>query len=436
MTERPRQRDDRGLSPVVGTALLVAIVVLLVGVASVVLFGAAETQPPAPEASLTLEPIDGSDDYRLHFHSGEDIDGDRVRIRGIDDPDTLDGSTLTAGEAVQVSPTRDTVRVVWLEDAADGASYTLQTFDIDPDASGSSGSGSVATFPDGSSFTAPSDDIVQINGDGGSVTTIHDSGTVEIIGSPTADVTGDGSADLPFVTDSETVRVLTPDGAVQTVTTSSDIPGSIEASKTRIAVGSWDGSPTSVFFANQNHGKIYRATPAGSPQVAVDLSGGSQNGVQAISGFGDLDADGTDELVYADASQTLRYVQPDGSVVSTSLSVGSSDGIGTGSVGTLDGYPGDVATAVDGGNYLVVLSDSGTDKLTSSDVAGSKAPQAAKAPVTLADVDGDGANELVYVGSDSGKVKFLDGFGGTLEIEYLHDSSGDRIDATTDAGTT
>jgi len=440
MSERSRQHTSRGLSPVVGTTLLVAIVVLLVGVTSVVIFGAAETQPPAPEASLSLEPIDGSDDYRLHFHSGETLDGDQVKIQGIDDPDTLDGSTLTAGESVTVSPARESIRVVWLEDAADGASYTLRTFDVDladsDDGGGSGNGGSLATFSTGGVFTAPSDDIVQISGDGGSVTRIHDSASVEILGSPTADVTGDGSADLPFVTDSETVKILTADGDVQTVATSSDISGSIEASKTSVAVGRWDGSPTSVFFADQNHGKIYRATPSGSPQVAVDLSGGSQNGVQAISGFGDLDADGTDELVYADASQTLRYVQPDGSVVSTSLSLGSNNGIGTGSIGTLDGYPGDVATAVDGGNYLVVVSDAGTDKITSSDVAGSEAPQAAKAPTALADVDGDGANELVYVGSDNGKAKFLDGFGGTLEIEYLHDSSGDRIDATTDTGTT
>lgn len=443
MSERPRQPGSRALSPVVGTTLLLGIVVLLVGVTSVVLFGAAETQPPAPEVSLSLDPIDGSDDYRLHFHSGETLDGDRVRIQGVVDPDALDGSTFAAGESIQVSPTRDTVRVVWLEDTADGASYTLQTFAVDPDgASDSDGGdtggngGSVATFPTGGVFTAPGDDIVEISGDGGSVSTIHDSASVEILGSPAADVTGDGSADLPFVTDSETVEILTADGDVETVATSSDIPGSIETSKTRVAVGSWDGSPTSVFFVDQNHGKIYRATPSGSPQVAVDLSGGSQNGVQAISGFADLDDDGTDELIYADASQTLRYVQPDGSAVSTSLSLGSNNGIGAGSVGTLAGYSGDVATAVDGGNYLVVVSDSGTDKLTSSDVAGSEAPQAAKAPTTLADVDGDGATELVYVGSDGGKMKFVDEFGSTPTIEFLHDSAGDRIDATTDTGTT
>jgi hypothetical protein len=45
---------------------------------------------------------------------------------------------------------------------------------------------------------------------------------------------------------------------------------------------------------NETHDTLYRVTASGSP-VAVATSG---NGVQAVSGIGDVEGDGDDEIVY------------------------------------------------------------------------------------------------------------------------------------------
>lgn len=418
---------ERGLSPVVGGALLLAITVLLVSVSAVLVFGLAEDKPPAPTANFELE-HDGGGQYVLEMTDGETIDGDRLSLVGATNPDTLAGEEVVAGEQYRVTPDSETVRIVWRQATdSDPVTYTLRTFDIEGPLSGGGGG-----FDAGTLFTGSSGDIVSINGDGGSVSTIHSSGTVEALGSPTADVTGSGGDDLPFVTSGEAVKVIDATGSVTTVADSSDIPGSVARDKTRLAAGAWNGSPNSVFFVNQNNDRIYRSTPGGSTQEVATPG----DGAQAIAGPTDVDADGDDELVFADASQTIQYVEPGGTVVDTGQSLGSSTGIGAGSLGTLAGYSGSVAVSVDGGNYLTVVNATNNDVLSGARVSGSD-PQAAKSPVTVADVDDDGANELVYVDSAGGTLKYIDGFGtGTLTKQFLRDEDGDKIDGSAATGVT
>ena len=425
---RARQRERRGLSPVVGTTLLVAIVVVLVSLSAVLIFGATDTKPPAPEASLQLEPLEGSDDYVLRMHSGERIDGDQLRIQGIATPDVLAGSELTAGRSVRVDPSRETVRVVWSEDAADGVTYTLQTFDVDPGTGRSPLSN--GGFPDGALFTGRDGDVIQITGDGGTVSTLLDAGTVEGLGSRGEDVSGDGNAELPFVTSNGNVNVVDEDGDVITVADSSSIPGNVAQQKTRLAVTSWQGSPPAVFFVNQNHDTVYRATPSGSPTVVATPG----DGAQSIVGTGDIDGDGTDELVFGDASQTLRYLEPGGSVRTTGVSTGSNNGIGTGTLADFDGDGQTHVAVVDGGNDILLVDDGGGETVTSGDVSGTSAPQAKKAPTAAADVDGDDRPELVYVGNANGDLKYLDDIGGTIEIEFLRNRDGDKIDGSGETG--
>lgn len=422
--------DERALSPVVGTALLLAITVLLVSVSAVLIFGATEEKPAAPTANLELESVEGSDDYMLEMTAGDTIDGDRITLRGVEDADALAGGSLVAGTRLRVTPTNDTIRVIWTEDAGDPVTYTLQTFDVEQNDSASGGDDG---FEDGSVFTGRGGDIISIEGDGGSTSTLVSSGTVEGIGSPDADVTGDGSEDLPFVTDdgsSQEIKLVDVDGNVTKAADSSDVNGDIRTSKTALAVGSWDGSPTSVFFTNASSPKtIYRSTPSGSA-TEVATPG---DGAQAIAGTADIDDDGDEELVFADGSQTIQYIEPSGTVVDTTQSLGSSTGIGSGSVGTLDGYSGDVASGVNGGNYVYVVNGSSNDEISGSRVSGGD-PRAKQSPTSIADVDDDGDNELVYVGNANGKIKYLDNFGGTLTKTFLRDDSGNKIDGSSDTG--
>ena len=414
---------ERGVSPVVGGVLMLGIVVLLVGVSSVFVFQLTEEQTPAPETAFDLERTD-SGGYELVHEAGPEIDGDRVTLRGVADPDVLHGRTLAAGQSVVVFPQEETLRIVWTESEGEPSSYILSRFDI---------SETVASgrFPGGTIFTGNASGITTIAGDGGNVSVVPNTTGIEAIGPPNADVTGDGAPGVPYVNSSGAVKLVDARGDVTTVATSSAVPDVTE-DKTRLATGSWKGSPPSVFFVNDTSpSAIYRSTPSSGATVVAAPG----DGANAVMGPGDIDGDGADELVFADASQTVQYVEPSGTVVDTTVTLGSSTGIGAGTMADFDGDGAVRVASVDGGNDIVLTDDSGGDTVTSSDVSGGSAPSAQKATAAAADVDGDGSPELVYVGASGGDIKYLDDIGsGTIDIEFLNDADGDKIDGYAQTG--
>ena len=419
---------DRAISPVVGTALFLAIVLVLVAVSSAFVLGLTEKQQPAPQARLALEPVQSSDQYRLVHESGDPVDGGRVTIRGIEDPDTLAGTTLTAGDEIRVTPTRQRVRLVWAEQQRDPSSYILATFEATVSASSSSSSGSV---PDSVVFTGRSNGLLRISGDGGSTSLLSTNAAPAALG-PASDVDSDGTTEVPYVDGSGNVRLVTPGGSERVLVDSSDV-GAVEQSKTRLAVGTWNGSVQSVFFAADSD-KIYRAAPGGSPTEVATLG----NSVDGVVGPADIDGDSTAELVFVDGSQTIRYLEDDGTTgTADGLTAGSSTGVGGGSVADYDGDGATEVAVVNGGNDIYIADASGSDKVESGDVDGSSAPDARQSPPTAADVDGDDSPELVYLGNDDGKLKYLDSIGGTgdIDIEFLTDTSG-RIDGDVATGVT
>ena len=411
--------DTRGISPVVGTMLLVGIVILLsIGVAALA-FGLSEPVETAPTA--TLEMTAGDCQYELRHTAGDPVDGDRTELVGVEDPDALAGRTLTAGDSVQLEPTADQVELVYESSDLNGDSV-VERFDIDTDAIG--GGGCKATL-----YTATGGSIDSIAGDGSPVTTLSATADARALGPADVDLTGDGTDDPAFVEGGDAVVVTNATNGTTTLADDGDVPGAIEGSKTRLAVGSWDGSPRSVFFVNENQDTLYRVTPSGSP-VAVATPG---NGVQAVSGIGDVDGDGEDELVFADASQQLRYLEPDGSTATLEDSqTGSNVGIGAGAVTDLDGDGVASVVAVDGNNDVKLTGVSTADGGEGATVI--TAADAEKSPPTVADVDDDGDDEIVYVGLANGKVKYVDDVNGSNDVAYLHDDGGDRIDGSAGTG--
>jgi flagellin-like protein len=416
------RRSDRGLSPVVGTLLLVAVVVALASLSAVMVFGLIDQRPTAPQTSLDLVPGETAGTYDLVHRSGDVLEGDQVRIHGVVSRGALSGAEFAAGESVSLSPIRETVRIVWTEDAADPTTYTLATFDVTE----IKPVGAIGGFG-ASVFTSDGSDLVTVEGDGGAVERVGVGSTIRALGTPGADVTGDGTIDMPFVDGGGDVSVVDPDGDVTTVAADADVGGSIGADKTRLVTGSWDGSPASVFFVDQSHDTIYRATPSGSP-IAVASPG---DGAQAITGIGDVDGDDTDELVFADASQQLRYLEPDGTVQNVNNGqTGSNNGIGAGTLVDLDGDGTPAIVAIDGSNDLKINrepSGGGTTIVTAVD--------AAKAPPTAADVDGDGDDEAVYVDASSGDLRYVDDVGGSNAIRTLADDTGSAVAGSDETGT-
>lgn len=412
------QRDDRGLSPVIGAVLLVAIAIALVSLTAVMIFGTTDETPPAPTSKFEVTQADG--EYVLEVTAGDTIDGDRVTIQGLEDPNVLAGREFAPGDSVKIAPTERTIEIIWEEQAEDGVSYELQTFAVEPRSP-------IVPFPTGTVFTGTGSEIVQIAGDGGAVRTLYDDATVYGLGAAGTAVS-DG-ATVPYVADDETVGIVDVDGEATEVADSGDISGSIATNETRLAVDRWDGS-AGVFFVDQNHDTIYRATPSTAPVVVATPS----NGAQSVLGTGDIDSDGDDELVFGDGSQTVRSLESDGSISTTGVTSGSNNGIGTGSLADFDGDGATEVGVVDGGNDIQFVDATGGEPVTASDVSGGSAPDAKKAPTAAADVDGDFETELVYVGADNSKLRYLDNLGGTIDIEYLEDEDGNRINGSDETG--
>jgi flagellin-like protein len=120
---------ERGLSPVVGAVLLVAIATILAGLGAAVAFELTDRKEPAPEVILDLEGTDAPVAHALAVDSGEALRGENVELRGVADESGFSGR-LAAGESVTVYPVADTVRVVWFGEY--GTSYVLARFDPDP----------------------------------------------------------------------------------------------------------------------------------------------------------------------------------------------------------------------------------------------------------------------------------------------------------------
>jgi len=131
----------------------------------------------------------------------------------------------------------------------------------------------------------------------------------------TADIVGDSAVDIPYLTKQGKNRVY-----ATTVGESSDtqIPKQnsakpkIDPNKpTRIAVGEWQPADLSgkLILAESNQGNIAGIDADGNAEVIARPG----NGCSAVMGVADVDDDGSDEIIFFDGSQEIRYLNQDGS---------------------------------------------------------------------------------------------------------------------------
>lgn len=406
---------ERGISPVIGAVLTVIVVTLLAAVTSAMVFGLFEETEAPPQAELDVQSIECG--YALVHETGDPIGGEQVEIRGVEETDALADEQLTAGDRQQLEPTDDEITIIW--EGAGGDTHRVATFEVN-----TTTTGDYWVCGGGTIYTAESGSVDSIAGDNGTTTSLSATTDAAALGPASRDLTGDGRDDIPFATSSGRILLTNSSNETTLIANDSDIPGNIEYAKTRLGVGTWNGSGTSVFFANQNHDTLYRVTPDGTPQTVATPG----NGVQAVSGIGDIDGDGTDELVFADGSQDLRYLEPNGSIEKLdNFGTGQNNGIGAGSLADFDG---------DGNESVVFVDGSNDVKLTGEGTITFSGTEAKKASPTATDVDGDDADEIVYVGNANGNVKYIDDVGGGNDIKYLTDDDGNRIDGSDNTGVT
>ena len=122
--------DERGVSPVIGVILMVAITVILAAVIGTFVLGLGDNVNSTPQASWDFE-YNGTDVTVTHS-GGDTIDGDRLSVSGAASDDTIfDGETVTAGSSATVTGPNsgETLRIVYTTEGED-SSNVIATYEV------------------------------------------------------------------------------------------------------------------------------------------------------------------------------------------------------------------------------------------------------------------------------------------------------------------
>ena len=226
------------------------------------------------------------------------------------------------------------------------------------------------------------------------------------------DLDDDGKDEIPYVRKSnQKIEMIDTDGEKKELVPSGADEGVPAADKTRLSTGTWNGQK-SVFYANEDHEAIYRVSWDGGSPTDPKLVYSPDDGAQAILGIDDINGDDGKELVFADASQAVRYIEEsagttkelddggDGSELENG-GIGSNEGIGSGGLVDFDGDGTGTKSAVfiNGSNNLRIVDDDGTDRTIILDDGSDDG--AAKTPPTAIDLDGDDDLEIAYLREES-----------------------------------
>jgi FlaG/FlaF family flagellin (archaellin)/cytoskeletal protein CcmA (bactofilin family) len=125
---RAEPADGRGISPVIGIAVLVVIVTILSATVGYVALGLADETDPQPNVALELKQTENNVTFVLRHRGGETLTGNKTALRGVGDEEALYGEEFGAGDEVEVVPVEEEVRLVWFGENTD---HVVQTFDVD-----------------------------------------------------------------------------------------------------------------------------------------------------------------------------------------------------------------------------------------------------------------------------------------------------------------
>jgi len=100
-------QNKRGVSPVIGVILMVAITVILAAVIAVFVLGVGDSiNDPAPNADFDTEYNTTGENVTITHNGGETVDVARLSVldeSGSELPDDLSGEELSAGDAFEVN---------------------------------------------------------------------------------------------------------------------------------------------------------------------------------------------------------------------------------------------------------------------------------------------------------------------------------------------
>jgi len=204
---------------------------------------------------------------------------------------------------------------------------------------------------------------------------------------------------------------------------------------TLLGVGSFNGSPVSIFYAGRGSGGIYCVHTDG----AESLGDNSEFTAKAVAGIGDINDDGNDELVFVDSDKSVEYLTDSGEVESTDISVGSTNSIGQPvEIGNRIKIP-----IISEDNEIKLIKPSDNSGFSTEDVTvNGEVVQAAQAPLTVIDIDGDSNPEIVYISKNSStgsggsdpKLKYIDDPLADASIMLVKNNNGNAIPASSNVG--
>lgn len=239
----------------------------------------------------------------------------------------------------------------------------------------------------------------------------------KIVGPQRVDIAGGPATEVPFVNSTNTLSTINESGT-QTVLADSALK-----QKTTFFSGTFAPvtSDNSVFYINTSDNNFIHIVNGSSKSVPIF------DGIKAgaIGDKGDVDGDGVDELTIAGTSQTLKYIEPDGTVEPTGINLGSNNGIGFGPSHDFDGDGFDEVTMVDGGN-VVELANATTGSTTTI------ASGAFKGSLSVIDFNNDGQKEILFVDNSDSQIRIIEDVLGTNSVSKITDSSGSGVTATAD----
>jgi hypothetical protein len=242
------------------------------------------------------------------------------------------------------------------------------------------------------------------------------SSDADVIGANAADIVEGADADIPYLTKGGSNKkdiLATYVGASADVSIQKGNKPKLKKQKTRLTLAKWPPATLSgnlILAADGNSSKIIAIDSNGNDEVIANPS----NGCGGVSGVADIDGDGSDELVFVDSSQQMRYLEQNGNTVKISnAGVGSNNSAGFGPPVDFNDDGVIRIPFIDGSQNPAVVTASGTKTILNSSGIAKKA---AIAPV---DIDGDGDPEFMFLGNSSGKIKYIDDVLGSNTVKTL-----------------
>lgn len=397
---------NRGVSPVIGVVIMVGVTILIFSLASVQLMSLVDNDESTPavsshyieqsgECTITFEVLRSSDNINKFVLNGDGINQKFTTKNNIWMKD------------INVQKGRLYLKAITKSDEE----QILHTENIVPDSKTCSG---LLYIGNGNIFNIQTKSV-----------TSYDSNP-QVIGPPRVNYISDSTNNLPIVDQSGNLKVINRKGSSKLLVNSSEL-GNPRTQKSRMSVSTWkNGEDKAIYYVSEDK-KIYKVGSNGNSQIVKNPN----NGANAVVGDSDVDDDSQNELVFADGSQQLRYIEKNGDVKQLDDGqLGSNNGIGaTNSFPDFTSDGSERVIAVDGGNDIILVNDFESEiKIQNAD--------AKKAPITSTDIDLDGRDEILYTDKSTGKINYVDDVSDSRNIKQLKDRSGNPINGDDQSGLT